>query len=179
MRAAMPKYKPQEAAVATPQPAAAAALQYSMAGVPQPIASSAPAAVPGYMLPQLQAGLMPAQQPQVVDAASQLQLLQQQQLQQQQQQLQQLRPGLVQAGMVPGLPGVHHQLAAVPAVTSMGVIPGMPGQIPGLPGIVTSQPQVCSPVDNSKYFTNSLQIFSDVCSSTSHAWTSRSSSASW
>merc|ERR1719347_702430 len=59
MRAAMPKYKPQEAAVATPQPAAAAALQYSMAGVPQPIASSAPAAVPGYMLPQLQAGLMP------------------------------------------------------------------------------------------------------------------------
>jgi len=146
MRAAMPKYKPQEAAVATPQPAAAAALQYSMAGVGQASAaiSSAPPGVPGYMLPQLQAGLMPAQQPQqMVDAASQLQLLQQQQqLQQQhqQQQLQQLRPGLVQAGMMPGLP--VQQLAAVPTVTSMGVIPGMPGQIPGLPGLVTSQPQM-------------------------------------
>ena len=149
MRAAMPKYKPQEAAVATPQPAAAAALQYSMAGVGQASAaiSSAPPGVSGYMLPQLQAGLMPTQQPQqMVDAASQLQLLQQQQqLQQQhqQQQLQQLRPGLVQAGMMPGLP--VQQLAAVPTVTSMGVIPGMPGQIPGLPGLVTSQPQVSRP----------------------------------
>ena len=161
----MPKYKPQEAAVATPQPAAAAALQYSMAGVPQPSASSAPATLPGYMLPQLQAGLVPAQQPQVVDAASQLQLLQQQQLQQQQQQqqqLQQLRPGLVQAGMVPGLP--VQQLAAVPAATSMGVIPGMPGQIPGLPGLVTSQPQVSNAVADLKYFTNFLQLYLDVCS---------------
>merc|ERR1719208_657394 len=71
-------------------------------------------------------------QPQVVDAASQLQMLQQQQLQQQQ--LQQLRPGLM-PGMVPGLP--MQQL--VPAVSSVGMIPGM--TVPGIPGLA-AQPQL-------------------------------------
>merc|ERR1719245_1724382 len=82
------------------------------------------------MQPQMSvAGMM---QPQVVDAASQLQMLQQQQLQQQQ--LQQLRPGLM-PGMVPGLP--MQQL--VPAVSSVGMIPGM--AVPGIPGLA-AQPQL-------------------------------------
>ena len=103
LRAAMPKYKP--------APVAAA----SQAG--QVVVSSGLQ----MMMPST-AGLM-AQQQTMVDAASQLQMLQHQQQQQQQQQL--LRPGLV-PGMIPGLP--MQQLGGVPA--SMA-----------LPGLV-SQPQV-------------------------------------
>jgi len=156
MRAAMPKYKPRETAVAVPQSAAAAALQYSMAGVPsaQPPAPSVtpavqlPSSVPAagqLIMPQMSmAGAMVAQ-PTVVDAASQLQMIQQQQQQQLQQlQQQQLRPGLMPAGLaMPGsVPGLPMQQLAMPAVSSVGVIPGMPGQIPGLPGLVSSQPQL-------------------------------------
>jgi len=103
LRAAMPKYKP--------APVAAA----SQAG--QVVVSSGLQ----MMMPST-AGLM-AQQQTMVDAASQLQMLQHQQQQQQQQQL--LRPGLV-PGMIPGLP--MQQLGGVPA--SMA-----------LPGLV-SQPQL-------------------------------------
>ena len=86
----------------------------------------------GVMMMQPQMSVAGMMQPQVVDAASQLQMLQQQQLQQQQ--LQQLRPGLM-PGMVPGLP--MQQL--VPAVSSVGMIPGM--TVPGIPGLA-AQPQV-------------------------------------
>jgi len=154
MRAAMPKYKPRETAVAVPQSAAAAALQYSMAGVPAaqpPAASMTPAvqlpnsvaAAGQLIMPQMSMAGMVAQ-PSVVDAASQLQMIQQQQQLQQQQLQQQLRPGLVPAGLaVPGsVPGLPMQQLAMPAVSSVGVIPGLPGQIPGLPGLVSSQPQL-------------------------------------
>ena len=143
----MPKYKPQE--TAAPQPAAAAALQYSMAGVPSSMAAVAGAAGlvssagAQLMMPHMSmAGMVT--QPTVVDAASQLQMLQQQQQQLQQQQLQQqLRPGLMPGLGVPGaVPGLPVQQIAVPSVSSVGMIPGLPGQIPGLPGLVSSQPQV-------------------------------------
>ena len=137
MRASMPRYKPQETAPAPPQSAAAAALQYSMAG-----AAAAQASAAGLAAGQ---GQMPVMVPQQLDAASQLQLLQQQQqqhqlqqqqLQQQQfhqQQLQQaqlqqqLRPGLI-PGL--GMPGMSVQQLAIPSIaSSMGMIPGMPGQL--------------------------------------------------
>ena len=153
MRAAMPRYKPQEAAPAPPQSAAAAALQYSMAGAAAAQASAG--LTPGQ-------GQLPVMVPQM-DAASQLQLLQhqqqQQQLQQQhlqqqqlqQQQLQQhqlqqqLRPGLMPGLGVPGLP--VQQLALPNVVSSMGVIPGMPGQLiaarPAMIGMPGAQQGEC------------------------------------
>ena len=73
MRASMPRYKPQETAPAPPQSAAAAALQYSMAG-----AAAAQASAAGLAAGQ---GHMPVMMPQQLDAASQLQLLQQQRYQ--------------------------------------------------------------------------------------------------
>ena len=99
----MPKYKPAPAAVS------------SQAGQ-QVVASS------GLQMVMPATASLMAQQQTMVDAASQLQMLQHQQ-QQQQQQL--LRPGLM-PGMIPGLP--MQPLGGVPA--SMA-----------LPGLV-SQPQV-------------------------------------
>ena len=134
MRAGMAKYKPQEAAPA--QSAAAAALQYSMAGAGQ---------VPGQVqVPMSMAQGMVAGQPAMVDAASQLQMLQHQQQQQQlqqQQQIQQIQQQQLQQQLRPGLMGGMMPMA-MPAVSSVGMIPGMPG-MHGIPGLVTSQPQVC------------------------------------
>jgi len=104
MRASMPQYKP------APVPSVPA----SVGAV---VASS------GLMMMPHTAGIM-AHQQSMVDAASQLHMLQQQQQQQQQQQ-HLLRPGLV-PGMIPGLP--MQQLGGVPV--SMA-----------LPGLV-SQPQL-------------------------------------
>ena len=153
MRAAMPRYKPQETAPAPPQSAAAAALQYSMAGAAAQ--ASAAGLTPGQ-------GQLPVMVPQQLDAASQLQLLQQQQQQQlQQQQLQQqqfhqqqlqqaqlqqqLRPGLI-PGL--GMPGMGVQQLAIPSIaSSMGMIPGMPGQLiaarPAMIGIPGAQQGEC------------------------------------
>ena len=134
MRAAMPRYKPQEAAPAPPQSAAAAALQYSMAGAAAQ--ASAAGLTPGQ-------GGLPVMVPQQLDAASQLQLLQQHQQQQQlhqhqlqqqqfhqqqlqQAQLQQLQQQQLRPGLIPGL-GV--QQLAIPSIASSMGIPGMPGQL--------------------------------------------------
>ena len=129
IRAAMPKYRSSESGAGS---SAGSALQYagSAAGSAGMMASSG--GLGGVMMMQPQMSVAGMMQPQVVDAASQLQMLQQQQLQQQQ--LQQLRPGLM-PGMVPGLP--MQQL--VPAVSSVGMIPGM--AVPGIPGLA-AQPQV-------------------------------------
>ena len=157
MRASMPRYKPQETAPAPPQSAAAAALQYSMAG-----AAAAQASAAGLAAGQ---GHIPVMMPQQLDAASQLQLLQQQQqqqLQQQHQQLQQqqfhqqqlqqaqlqqqLRPGLI-PGL--GMPGMSVQQLAIPSIaSSMGMIhPGMPGQLiaarPAMIGMPGAQQGEC------------------------------------
>ena len=98
--------------------------QYRSAPAPSAPASVGPVvATSGLMMMPHTAGIM-AHQQSMVDAASQLHMLQQQQQQQQQQQ-HLLRPGLV-PGMIPGLP--MQQLGGVPV--SMA-----------LPGLV-SQPQV-------------------------------------
>ena len=97
--------------------------QYKPAPAPSaPASVGAVVASSGLMMMPHTAGIM-AHQQSMVDAASQLHMLQQQQQQQQQQHL--LRPGLV-PGMIPGLP--MQQLGGVPV--SMA-----------LPGLV-SQPQV-------------------------------------
>jgi len=144
MRAAMPKYKPAPAAVS------------SQAGQ-QVVASS------GLQMVMPATASLMAQQQTMVDAASQLQMLQHQQ-QQQQQQL--LRPGLM-PGMIPGLPmqplggvpasmalpGLVSQpqlLAARPPMLGLPTQPamlGMGGQVlvgglPGMPAVVQQVPHL-------------------------------------
>ena len=141
MRAAMPKYK------AAPEPAAAPAvsgLQYSMAG-----GLAAASAVSGGMVMMQPHMAMAGQQPavSVVDAASQLQMLQQQQLQQLQ------RPGLM-----PGMGLPMQQIAMQPAVSMAMGMPAMAG-VPGIPGLVT-QPQVHRDSHQATLINNLLSTFS-------------------
>ena len=133
----MPKYKsaPEQPAGGSAA-AAVPGLQYSMAGGLQPAVGSAVSGGMVMMAPHMAMSMagaagQPAVSTGMMDAASQLQMLQQQQLHQLQ------RPGLM-PGM--GLQAMQ-QIAMPPAVS--GVTMGMPAMagVPGFPGLVT-QPQV-------------------------------------